>query len=137
MLRTALWNAWGVNKMRPLIPTSAPALLERIENAKGGELRSIIMQDPTTCLLTFSVQDKNRGYDWINVTFEISGVHDARLLEEERLKHVDMSDGVSVLFDGEACGILFGSYNRLTAHDDATMYVLGTSMKYLELPFSE
>lgn len=95
------------------------------------------MKDPLTCVLTFSVQDKNRGFDWINIVFEINGVHDARLLEDDKLAHIDMRDGVSILFEEGGCGLLFGEYNRLAAHDDAVVYILGTAMKYQELPFSE
>jgi len=123
--------------MRPLTPSSASDLSERIENAKDGELRSIVMQDPTTFTVTFSVQDKSRGFDWINIAFEMCGVHDARLLDDKKLSFVDMSDGVSLLFEEGDCGLLFGAYHSLDSTDDAMMYLIGKSIKYEELPFSE
>ncbi len=123
--------------MRPLISSSASILLERIEHTKGGELRSIIMQDPTTFTLTFSVQDRNRGFDWINIAFEISGIYDARLIDDKKLAFVDMSDGVSILFEDSECGLLFGDYRSLDSAADSVIYMLGDSIKYEELPFSE
>ena len=123
--------------MKPLTTSTAPALLERIEYAKDGELRSIIMKDPTTFVVTFSVQDKNRGFDWINIAFEISGMHDARLIDDSKFNFVNMSDGVSVLFEGSDCGFIFGNYSSLASANDSVMYLIGKSIKYEELPFSE
>ncbi len=123
--------------MKPLTATNASALLERIESVQGGELRSIIMKDPTTFVITFSVQDKNRGFDWINIAFEISSVHDARLIEDSKFNFVDMGDGVSILFDGDDCGLAFGNYDSLVAAGDSIMYLIGKSIKYEEQAFSE
>ncbi len=111
--------------------------MERIEDVKGGELRSIVMKDPTTFTLTFSVQDKNRGFDWLNIAFEISGIYDARLIDDKKLAFVDMSDGVSIVFEDSECGFLFGDYRSLDSAADSMMYILGDSIKYEELPFSE
>lgn len=123
--------------MRPLTASNTSTLIERIDHAKDGELRSIIMKDPTTFTVTFSVQDKNRGFDWINLALEVSSVHDARLIDDSKFNFVDMSDGVSILFEGDDCGLVFGSYNSLTSANDSVMYLIGKSIKYEELPFSE
>lgn len=123
--------------MRPLTASSTSSLMERIENVKDGELRSIVMKDPTTFTLTFSVQDKNRGFDWLNIAFEISGIYDARLIDDKKLAFVDMSDGVSIVFEDSECGLLFGYYRSLDSAADSVIYMLGDSIKYEELPFSE
>ncbi len=123
--------------MKPLTAANASALLERIEYAKDGELRSIIMKDPTTFTVTFSVQDKNRGFDWINIAFEISDIHDARLIDDSKFNFIDMSDGVSILFEDGDCGFVFGNYRSLASANDSVMYLIGKSIKYEELPFSE
>ena len=123
--------------MKPLLKNSSSALLERIENARGGELRSITMIDPTTFKLTFSVQDKNRGFDWINIAFEISGVHEARLIDDSKFAFVDMSDGITVVFENGECAVIFGAYASMENINDAVMYMIGKSIKYEELPFSE
>lgn len=123
--------------MKPLSSSSASQLLERIEYAKGGELRFIDMKDPTTFTITFSVQDRNREFDWINIVFEISGIHDARFIDDDKFIFVDMSEGISVLFENDDCGLLFGDYSSLASANDAVMYIIGKSIKYEELPFSE
>lgn len=122
--------------MKPLTQTDANRLLERIDHARGGELRSVKMHDPATFHLTFSVQDRNREFDWVDITFEVSGVSDARLIDEDKLSFVDMDQGISILFEDGQCAIAIGSYRTLTSVSDAAMYLVGTSMKYGESAFS-
>jgi len=68
----------------PVKPLStAPAastLLERILHGEGAMLRSLAVKGPTSAALTLSVQDKQRGFDWIDITFELQGLNDARLV---------------------------------------------------------
>lgn len=123
--------------MKPLSSSSASELLERIEYAKDGELRSINMKDPATFTVTFSVQDKNRDFDWINIVFEISGIYDARFIDDDKFRFADMSDGITILFENDDCGLLFGNYGSLATANDSVMYMIGKFIKYEELPFSE
>lgn len=122
--------------MKPLNQNNAKQLLERIDSAKGGELRSITMLDPTTFRVTFSVQDRNREFDWVDITFEVSGVSDARLTDDDKLDFVDMDEGISLLFENGQCAVAIGDYRSLTSVSDAPMYLMGTSMKYGESSFS-
>jgi hypothetical protein len=122
--------------MKPLTANNARALLDRIDAARGGELRSITMLDPTTFRVTFSVQDRNREFDWVDITFELTGVSDARLTDDDKLDLVDMDEGITVMFENGKCALAIGDYASLTAVSDATMYLIGTSMKYEESAFS-
>jgi len=123
--------------MKPLTSSSASQLLKRIEYATNGELRSVNMKDPTTFTITFSVQDKSREFDWINILFEIRGVHDARFIDDDKFSFINMNDGITILFENDNCGLLFGHYSSLASAKDSVMYVIGKSIKYEELPFSE
>jgi hypothetical protein len=122
--------------MKPLTQNNVKALLERIDSARGGELRSVTMLDPTTFRVTFSVQDRNRAFDWVDISFELTGVSDARLTDDDKLDFVDMDDGITLLFENGKCALAIGEYRSLTAVSDATMYLVGTSMKYEESAFS-
>jgi hypothetical protein len=122
--------------MKPLTQNNAKALLERIDGARGGELRSVIMVDPATFRVTFSVQDRNREFDWVDITFELSGVSDARLIDDDKLDYVDMDEGITVLFENGKCVVAIGDYKTLTSVSDAAMYLVGTSIKYGESAFS-
>jgi len=121
--------------MKPLLPNKTPELLTRIDNAVDGELYAVTMNSPLNFTIELSVQDKNRGYDWINIAFEIDGVSDARLIEDEKLSLVDMSEGVSVVFENGTCAIAVGSYSSIASIQSATLYLLGKTIKYEERPF--
>jgi len=122
--------------MKPLNQTSATALLERIDHAANGELRSLAIINPTTMQLRLSVQDKNRGYDWIDVIFEVSGISNARLLQDKQLALVDMQEGITVLFEGSRAGVGVGRYTSLASLADATLYMIGSGVKLAEADFT-
>ncbi len=122
--------------MKPLNKQSATKLLERIDNATRGELRSISVLGPTTMQLRVSIQDKNRGFDWIDIIFEINGVTNAQLLDDSKLAYVDMADGLSIIVDTDGSGIGVGSYSSLDALQDSTLFITGSDIKYAEADFS-
>jgi hypothetical protein len=115
---------------------AAAALSERILNGEGAMLRSLKVGGPTSAALTLSVQDKQRGFDWIDLTFEMSGMNDARLVEDSQLDFIDTAEGLTVLFDGGLWGIGIGRYGSLEALKSAPLYLIGASLKYEEAPFS-
>ena len=122
--------------MKPLLVNKAPELLTRIDNAIDGELFTVTMNSPLNFTIELSVQDKNRGYDWINIAFEVDGVSDAHLIEDKKLSLVDMSEGISIVFEDESCAIGIGNYNSLDAIPSASLYLVGSSLKYEERPFN-
>jgi len=121
--------------MKPLLPNKTPELLTRIDNAVDGELYAVTMNSPLNFTIELSVQDKNRGYDWINIAFEVDGVSDANLIEDNKLSLVDMSEGVSILFEDDVCAIGIGNYKSIDSVKSATLYLVGSSLKYEERPF--
>jgi hypothetical protein len=106
----------------------------RIDHAKCGEIRSIAPLSPTSISVRFSVQDIARGYDWIDITFVVSGVSDAKLASDNVLKSLDMSEGITVEISADTCALAIGNYNGRA--NEAPLYIIGASMGYEELPFS-
>jgi len=109
-------------------------LLERVDFARQGEIRSLTPLSPTSIEIRFSVQDIARGYDWIDVLFRIEGVNDAKLVSDNVLKALDMSEGITVEINDKSCALAIGSYAGRA--NEAPCYILGTSIGYEELPFS-
>ena len=68
--------------VKPLTPSGADTLLERILHGEGAMLRSLVPLSPTAARLRMSVQDANRGFDWIDIVFEMQGIADARFLDD-------------------------------------------------------
>ncbi len=123
--------------MTPLHQNKTQELLTRIDKATNSELISITMNTPQNFTLELSVQDKNRGYDWINIAFEIDSIVDAKLIDDEKLAFVDMEEGISILFDEEQCGIGVGNYKSIDALKSAPLYFIGKSLKYEERSYQQ
>ncbi len=122
--------------MKPLISTQKTNLLNRIDNAVDGELYAVTMNSAENFTIELSVQDANRGHDWINIAFEIDGVSDARLLDDSKISMVDMSEGISIVFEDGSCAVGIGQYNSIEAMKSAALYLIGTTLKYEERPFN-
>jgi len=122
--------------MTPLQPHKIQELLTRIDNAVDGELVAVTMNHPQNFTVELSVQDKNRGYDWINIAFEIDAVFDARLVDDTKLAMLDMSEGITLLFEDGKCGFGLGAYKSMEALKSASFFLLGETVKYEERPFS-
>ncbi|MDP1784012.1 MAG: hypothetical protein Q8K81_01155 [Sulfuricurvum sp.] len=121
--------------VKPLSGSSLKSLLARIDFAREGEIRSVNPLSPTSIEIRFSVQDIARGYDWIDVRFQIDGVRDAKLVSDNVLQTLDMSDGITIEIEPGKCGVAIGSYNSRVS--EAPLYIIGSSMGYEELSFSE
>lgn len=120
--------------MTPFTASTLKKLLERIDFAREGQIHSLTPPSPTSIEIRFSVQDIARGYDWIDVLFRVDGVNDAKLVSDNVLRALDMSEGITVELTANSAALAIGSYGGRC--DEAPFYILGTSIGYEELPFS-
>lgn len=121
--------------MKPLLQTQLPAFLQRFENFKDAELRSLEIILPTLIRLTLAVQDSARAFDWITITLEFNGVSDARLLEENQLSYIDMSDGISLLYEENKFAFGLAECYNISSIKNSTLYLVAESLKYEEGQF--
>ena len=119
--------------MAPLTTHSLKKLLERIDFAREGKIHSLIPRSPTSIEIRFSVQDIARGYDWIDISFVVSGVSDAKLVSDNVFSSLDMSEGITVEINANSCALAIGEYKGRV--NEAPLYIIGTSMESEELPF--
>ncbi len=121
--------------VKPLNSNTAIALLERFDSVRDGTIRAITAHSPTSISIELSTQDANRGFDWINVIFKIDGVSDAKLLDDNLLSSLDMSDGVTIDITPTAAAFAIGSYaNRA---DESTLFIKGTNISYSEIEYRD
>jgi len=121
--------------MKPLNSTEITKLLERFDDFKGSEVRSVEIISPKEIEITFALQDRARGYDWITLTLLFSDVLDAKLLESNKLGYVDMSDGVSILYENALFHFALGSYKTDISIKDALLFIVSKNIKYSEGAF--
>ena len=118
--------------MKPLLKNDLKAFLERFDGVKGGELISLEIITPTSFKITLTAQDKNRAFDWVNLNLELSGVTDAKLLDDNALKAVDMEEGMNVNYSDEGIEVGFGAEEYLAS----PLRLCAGVLKYEESPFS-
>ena len=118
--------------VKPLLKKDLAAFLKRFDNFRDAELRSFEIISPTIVKITLAVQDGAREFDWITIKLEFSEIIDAKLLENSKLPHVDMSEGVSIVFTENQIAFGIGNYDNLSNITNSTCYIKAASIKYQE-----
>ncbi len=121
--------------VKPLSTQSLKALCERIDYARNGEIHSLNPLSPTSIEIRFSVQDKARGFDWIDIAFVIDGVSDAKLVSDNTLRMLSLDEGITVEMDNMKAALAIGDYKGRI--EDAPLYIIGTVIGYKECAFGE
>lgn len=121
--------------MKPLNASTLNALCTRIDFARNGEIHSLTPLTPTSIEIRFSVQDKARGFDWIDVAFVIEGVIDAKLVSDNVLRMLSMDEGITVEIDSSKAALAIGDYKGRIK--DAPVYILGATLGYEERVFGD
>ena len=121
--------------MKNLAPSAIESFLERFDNFIDAEFRSVEVVDPFEMKVVLAAQDKARDFDWVSVSLLFSEVQAAHLVEENQLTFLDMSDGVSILYEDGT--FAFGNtkcYN-ISALQSASLYIIAKTLKYEEGAF--
>ncbi len=121
--------------MKPLLAKDIKPLLARFNNFADAELRSIEIISPTIIKITLAGQDSARGFDWLTICFEFSGVLDAKLLENSKLSLVDMSDGINIVYEDGNFVFGIGNYKNLTNIKNSVCFLISSALKYEEGAF--
>lgn len=117
--------------MKPLLDKNLTPFLKRFDGFIDAELRSIEIVSPTTVKITLAAQDSARGFDWITIELEFNGVNDARVLDNSKLSHIDMSNGITLIYADNQFVFGVGDYNYSNI-TDSICYIKAISLKYLE-----
>ena len=118
--------------MKPLLHTALEDFLYRFESFANSELSEIDIITPTSIKLMVSAQDRQRSFDWIGLDFLFEEVVEANLIESEKLKHIDMDDGLSIIHENGLFYFMIGNYKTANGTKDAICYIISKSLKYQE-----
>ena len=119
--------------MKPL--TKIEEFLERFENFKDSEFRSLEIESPTSMSITLATQDKNRDFDWITITFSFIDVNDALLVDNNKLQHIDLSDGITILKNQNRFYFGIGNCSNIESIKTSTLFIESSNLKYKEGSF--
>ena len=122
--------------MRPLSKNEIESFLSRFERFVDSEVKSITVQSPTVIEVRLSVQDSALGFDWIDLSFELLNVSEANLIDNSKLAYLDMTEGMSIVFEDNKFVFCYGDYSSIRSAKDSALFVICDSIKYEELPFS-
>ena len=125
-----------VNKMRPLSKNEIETFQSRFERFVDSEIKSITVLSPTVLRILLGVQDSALGFDWIDLSFELSNVSEANLIDNSKLAYLDMTEGMSIVFEDNKFVFCYGDYSSIRTAKDSALFVICDSIKYEELPFS-
>jgi hypothetical protein len=118
--------------MKPLTPQEIPSFQERFSNFEDAEIRSLKVVDATTLQLILATQDKARGFDWVELCMEFSGVCDAHLPKDSQLDFIETSEGFSLLYKDSLYGCGTGNACSIETIKNSTCYILAQTIKYQE-----
>ncbi|MEA1892754.1 MAG: hypothetical protein U9N33_08590 [Campylobacterota bacterium] len=121
--------------MKPLYSKDLASFNSRFGNFLDAEIRSVDIISPTTMKLVLAAQDSARGFDWITVELEFNGVSDAKLIEESKLTLLDISDGLTLIYEKKCFAFAVGSCQSLSNIKDAIIFIVSSSVKYKEGSF--
>ena len=121
--------------MRPLLTKDLPNFLERFEYFTDGEFRCIDVISPSVIKVTLAGQDSARGFDWITVELEFSGVSDAALIESSKLPFIDMSSGINITFNDNKFAFAVDKCYNISNITNSICYIVSSSIKCKEGAF--
>lgn len=121
--------------MKPLLAKDIDSFIQRFNNFKDGDIRSIEIISPSQMRITLAGQDNARSFDWVSLALEFSGVSDAKLIENSKLSFIDMSEGITLLSTHGSIAFSIGEYSQFPMLKNSLLYIVCTSLKYKEGAF--
>lgn len=121
--------------IKPLLEKDLNSFLKRFDSFKDAELRSIEIISPNAIKITLSAQDSAREFDWITVELEFSGVADTQLPQESKISHIDMGDGITIIYANNSFIFGIGRYENQSSIKNSICFITSSSIKYAESSF--
>lgn len=105
-------------------------LLEKYNNFKDAQIRSIESISDSSKVLTIVIQDDD-GEDVESVKIEFSNVKESKILENHVLPFMDMMSGVSIIKEHNLYGFALGSGTAMLHVHNAPLYIISSDIKVL------
>jgi len=102
-------------------------LLEKYNNFKDAQIRSIVQTTDSSKTLTLVTQDDD-GEDVDTIKIEFAKIKESRILEGSVLPFLDMMSGITLIKEHEQYGFAVGSGTSMLHVHSAPMYIVSSEM---------
>jgi len=104
------------------------SLLEKYDNFKYAQLRSIEQLPDSTKIVTLVVQDDD-GEDLNSVKLEFNNVTDSKILDQSVLSYMDMGFGICLIKEHDLYGFAVGHGTAMLHVLNAPLYIVASGLK--------
>jgi hypothetical protein len=106
-------------------------LLEKYNNFKDAQIRSIEQLPDSSKLVTIVLQDDD-GEDLNSVKLEFSNIYESRILQNSVLPFLDMMSGLTIIKEHDRYGFALGHGTSMVHVQNAPLYIVSSEMKVEE-----
>jgi len=118
--------------MKPLLAKDLATFLDRFDNFKNGEIKNINIISPTKVLITFTCQDKARGFNWISIKLEFNNISDAKLIDSEKIGLINLNEGISIINNQNMFAFGIGKCYNISSTKNSICFLICSDLKYSE-----
>lgn len=106
-------------------------LLEKYNNFKDAQIRSIQSLSDTSKVLTIVVQDDD-GEDINTVKIEFNNVTNSKILDNSVLSYMDTGFGITIIKEHNLYGFALGKGTAMLHVHNAPLYIISSDIKIEE-----
>lgn len=107
------------------------SLLEKYDNFKDAQIRSIDTTSDDSKIITLVVQDDD-GEDIQRVKIEFINIHNSKILINSVLAFLDMMSGISIIKEHNLYGFAIGKSNAMTNIENSPLYIIASDIRFEE-----
>jgi len=107
-------------------------LLEKYNNFKDAQIRSIENISDSSKLLTLVIQDDD-GEDVSKVKVTFNNVRDSKILVNDVLPFLDMMSGISIIKENNLYGFAVGRGSAMLHVNSAPLYIISSDIEIKEI----
>lgn len=123
--------------MKPLLKKDINTFLERFDNFCGSEIHSVKINSQESISVFIQCQDTAKDFDWITLELHFFEVEGAKLLEDNKLKFIDLDDGLTLSNENDKFVFSIEKHYNISDTENSSFYIIAKSLKYKEGVFHE
>jgi len=103
-------------------------LLEKYNNFKGAQIRSVEYISLTERIVTLGDEDED-GEDMYSVKIRFSDIQSSKILEQSVLAYLDMASGITLIKENDLYGFALGKGTSMLHVHSAPLYIVASTIK--------